>query len=104
MRQGQPRLLGTAAAPIPPVLPDASTAPQIRPAEKKYLTQKEIGPFLRERGYPFGNSTIDKLCSPAIGEGPPVAAWLNKRPLRTPEACIAWAESRLSKQTGDRAA
>ncbi len=61
----------------------------------KYLTQTQIGPFLREHGYPYGDSTIQKLCSPAIGGGPPIAAWQGKRPLRTPEGCIAWAESRL---------
>jgi hypothetical protein len=61
----------------------------------KYLTQNEIAPFLRERGYPFGNSTIVKLCAPAINEGPPISAWLGKRPLRRPEDVIAWAEGRL---------
>ena len=61
----------------------------------KYLTQKEIGPFLRERGIPMGDSTVDKLCSPAIGQGPRISAWLGRRPLRTPEDVLAWAESRL---------
>jgi hypothetical protein len=62
---------------------------------KKYLVQTEIAAFLRERGYPYGNSTIQKYCSPAINEGPPIAVWQGKRPLRTPEDVIAWAESRL---------
>jgi hypothetical protein len=62
---------------------------------KKYLTQTEIGAFLRARGYPYGDSTIQKYCSPAINEGPRIAVWQGKRPLRTPEDVIAWAESRL---------
>jgi hypothetical protein len=70
---------------------------------KKYLTQTEIGPFLRERGFPYGNSTINKLCSPAINQGPPIDAYLGKRPLRTPEKVIEWAEARL-RQVPDTAA
>jgi hypothetical protein len=62
---------------------------------KRYLVQTEIGAFLRARGYPYGDSTIQKYCSPAINEGPPVAAWQGRRPLRTPNDVIAWAESRL---------
>jgi hypothetical protein len=61
----------------------------------KYLTQKEIGPFLREHGYPYGDSTIEKLCSPAINQGLPIAAYQGRRPLRTPDKVIAWAEGRL---------
>ena len=63
----------------------------------KYLTQKQIGPFLREHGFPYGASTIDKLCSPAVGQGPPISAWQGRRPLRTPENVLAWAESRLGE-------
>jgi hypothetical protein len=63
--------------------------------EKKYLLQTEIGEFLRKRGYPYGDSTIAKLCSPAINLGPPIDAYQGKRPLRTPEKVIAWAEGRL---------
>jgi hypothetical protein len=62
---------------------------------KKYLVQTAIGAFLREHGYPYGDSTITKLCSPAINQGPPIEAYQGKRPLRTPEKIIAWAEGRL---------
>jgi hypothetical protein len=52
---------------------------------KKYLLRNELGPFLREHGYPYGDSTIAKLCSPAVNQGPPVDALHGKRTLHTPE-------------------
>ena len=63
--------------------------------EKEFLFQQDIGPFLRALGYAYGNSEINRLCSPAANEGPPIALWHGPRPLRTPDAVIAWAEQRL---------
>jgi hypothetical protein len=63
--------------------------------EKKYLLQNEIGEFLRGHGFPYGDSTIAKLCAPSIGGGPPIDAYQGRRPLRTPEKVLAWAEGRL---------
>jgi hypothetical protein len=52
--------------------------------------------ILDERGGRLGKSTFNKLCSPAIGEGPPVAAWSGKYPLYRLEDGLAWYDSRLS--------
>jgi hypothetical protein len=62
--------------------------------QPKFLTRSQLGEFLRERGYPIGESTLDKLCSPARGEGPPIAKWWGKRPLYTESGGLAWAQSR----------
>jgi hypothetical protein len=63
--------------------------------QKPRLTRKQLGEFLRNRGFPIGNSTLTKLCAPSIGQGPPVAAWWGNRPLYDPDAGISWAEARL---------
>jgi hypothetical protein len=63
--------------------------------EKEFLFQQDIGPFLRALGYAYSTSEINRLCSPAVNEGPPVTLWHGPRPLRTPDDVIAWAESRL---------
>jgi hypothetical protein len=63
-----------------------------------FLLQKQIGPFLRARGIPIGDSTVEKLCMPASvaeGKGPPVDFYWNKRPLRKPETVLMWANGRL---------
>jgi hypothetical protein len=60
----------------------------------KFLTRSQLGEFLRERGFPIGESTLDKLCSPARGEGPPVAKWWGSRPLYTESGGLAWAMAR----------
>ena len=41
--------------------------------EKEFLFQQDIGPFLRALGYAYSNSDINKLCSPSVNEGPPIA-------------------------------
>ena len=62
--------------------------------QPKFLTRSQLGEFLRGCGYPIGESTLDKLCSPAKGEGPPIAKWWRRRPLYTESDGLAWAQSR----------
>jgi hypothetical protein len=64
------------------------------------MTREQLRLFLCEQGFPLGKSTLDKLCSPAFNEGPPVAAWWGKRSLHNPEDGLAWAKSRLSQGRG----
>ena len=59
------------------------------------MTRKKTGAFLRQRGFPIGDGTLDKLCMPSCADGPPVAAWWGRRPLYDPADVLAWAEKRL---------
>ena len=59
------------------------------------MTRKETAAFLRQRGFPIGNSTLNKLCMPSSGQGPLVAAWWGRRPLYDPADALAWAEARV---------
>jgi hypothetical protein len=63
--------------------------------EKEFLFQQDIGAFLRTLGYAYSTSEINRLCSPAVNKGPPIALWHGPRPLRTPDDVIAWAEKRF---------
>jgi hypothetical protein len=63
--------------------------------EKEFLFQQDIGPFLRALGYAYSNSEINRLCSPAVNKGPPIALRHGSRALRTTDDVIAWAEERL---------
>jgi hypothetical protein len=63
---------------------------------REFLLQTEVAPFLRELGYPVGDSTFVKIC--ARGDGPPVDAWYGNRPLRKPETAITWAKARLTNK------
>jgi hypothetical protein len=38
--------------------------------EKEFLFQQDIWPFLRSLGYAYSNGEINRLCSPAVNEGP----------------------------------
>jgi hypothetical protein len=64
----------------------------------KRLTRRQLVSLFHEFGYPIGKSTLDKLCMPAVNEGPPVAAWWGRRPLYDPDEALAWAEKR-TRQT-----
>jgi uncharacterized membrane protein (UPF0127 family) len=46
-----------------------------------YLTRKQMVEHLNRHGFPFSQSSTDKLCAPAVGRGPKVEAWLGKKPL-----------------------
>jgi hypothetical protein len=68
----------------------------------KRVTRGQLVSLLREHGYPIGKSTLDKLCMPAINEGPPVAAWWGRRPLYDPDEALTWAEKRTRRpESGD---
>ena len=67
--------------------------------EKEFLFQQDIGPFLRALGYAYSNSEINKLCSPAVNKGPPIALRHGSRALRTPADVIVWAEERFQART-----
>jgi hypothetical protein len=41
----------------------------------QYLTRVQLLELLQKSGYPISKSTLDKLCAPAVGQGPPVAAY-----------------------------
>lgn len=65
---------------------------------KRRLTRKQVGQLLRDHGYPIGNGTLNRICSPMQAKGPPIAGWWNARPLYDADAVLAWAEARI----GDR--
>jgi hypothetical protein len=65
--------------------------------QSKRLTRGQLVSLLHEHGYPIGKSTLDKLCMPAINEGPPVAAWWGRRPLYDADEALAWAEKRTRR-------
>jgi len=60
------------------------------------LTRDQAAVYLSMNGFPITLSTLEKLCAPAIDDGPPVAAWWGRRPLYDPAQCLAWARARLS--------
>jgi hypothetical protein len=62
---------------------------------KRRLTRPQLAEFLSERGYPISYSTLEKLCIPSAGKGPPDCGKWGKRPLYCPDEAIAWAEARL---------
>jgi hypothetical protein len=60
------------------------------------LRRKELWPALREAGYPIGDGTGAKLCSPAINAGPPVDYWWGRTPIHDLDEALEWARSRAS--------
>jgi hypothetical protein len=65
------------------------------------MTRQQLVPFLNAHGIPISESTLSKLCSPAINRGPPIHSWWGKRPLHEPEASLEWARSMLRDRPTD---
>ena len=62
------------------------------------MTRRQLVKLFQEHGYPIGFGTLGKLCAPACGNGPPVAAWLGNRALHDPDVALKWARSRLRSE------
>jgi hypothetical protein len=61
-----------------------------------YLTTRQLGPFLREKGYPIGDSTIKKATLPSRSGGPPAVGFFGQRKLFDPDQVLAWAKASLA--------
>jgi len=72
--------------------------PSIEPPNSPLLTREQLCQRLNERGYPITASYFNKVCSPSVNAGPPVAKYWGKRPLYHLEAGLAWAEARCTAQ------
>jgi hypothetical protein len=70
---------------------------------QKLGTRDQLGAHLRAHGYPIADSSLDKLCMPSCGEGPPVARWFGRRPLYDFEEGIRWAKARCRPACDARA-
>jgi hypothetical protein len=68
--------------------------------ERPLLTRRQLVVYLNDNGFPIGRGTINRLCSPAYGDGPPVAGWWGNRPLYEPAQAIEWARARLRPKSG----
>ena len=64
---------------------------------REYLFQQDIGRFLREHGFPMGDTHINNIIF--RGDGPPVARRDRGRPLRTPEDVLEWARKSWRKRS-----
>jgi hypothetical protein len=71
-----------------------------------YLTRDQLHQLLVQHGFPLGRSTLDKLCAPAVNQGPPVEAmWPagrgrnQYRPLYDAQIALDWAKSLLKAPT-----
>jgi hypothetical protein len=68
--------------------------------EQPLLTRRQLVPFLNENGFPIGRGTINRLCSPAYNDGPPIEAWWGNRSLYHPARALEWARARMRPKGG----
>ena len=58
------------------------------------LTRREAAKFLTEKGYPTSRHTLNRLCAPAVNQGPPPVGKWGNRELFTEPVLLEWAEER----------
>ena len=71
---------------------------------KRKRTRRELALFLTETGYPIGINTLNRLCQPSVGQGPPTCGRWGSRDLYDDAECIDWAERRAGIKSSDTAA
>ena len=63
--------------------------------KKQIVGYPALSEFLTGEGFPIAESTVAKLCSPAIAQGPALEGyWQNQRTF-DPGVVLAWAKSRI---------
>lgn len=71
------------------------------PADELPITRRKAAEFLAAKGLPISYSTLMKLCSPAINEGPPSCGRWGRDTMYKPSDVLAWARKRMSQRSGD---
>jgi hypothetical protein len=88
----------------------ASAADEEKPVRKSQaitaaglplMTRRQLVPFLNANGIPITWTTLNKLCAPKVGQGPPVAGFWGRTPLYKPGPSLEWASSRLRERRFD---
>jgi hypothetical protein len=64
---------------------------------KPLLTRRQLVQFLRDNDFPISNGTLDQLCAPACGGGPPLAGVWGGRGFYDPAQALAWARRRFAE-------
>jgi hypothetical protein len=67
-------------------------------SECGYLRRRALVDALVNSGRYISPGTMNKLCAPAIGLGPPVAGYFGARPLYTLDEGIAWYDKRVRQE------
>jgi hypothetical protein len=73
-----------------------ATGPAENRADEIPLTRREAAAFLTSKGFRMSHSTLTKLCSPAIGEGPESCGKFGRDRMYYPSVLLDWARKRMS--------
>jgi hypothetical protein len=63
--------------------------------EKPICGYGPLAEFLTDHGFKTSKSFISKICSPAVGNGPPIEGYWGKFPLFLPSRSLTWARARV---------
>ena len=58
------------------------------------LSRRELAAYLTEHGYPISVHTLNRLCGPAVNQGPQPAGQWGNRHIYDPPTGLEWAERR----------
>jgi hypothetical protein len=64
---------------------------------RERLTRRELVEYLAENGYPISLHSLNRLCAPSCGEGPPLIGVWGGKGFYNPGRALVWARSRFGK-------
>jgi hypothetical protein len=59
------------------------------------LTRRELTDYLGAEGYPISLHSLNRLCAPSCGEGPPLLGVWGGKAFYDAACALAWARSRF---------
>ena len=68
----------------------------------EYLTRRELAEYLCEHNFPISRASLNRLCAPSCGEGPPPAGCWSNQWFYDPVRALAWAHDRFGANVPTR--
>jgi hypothetical protein len=70
--------------------------PSKRIDRDRYLTRRELAEYLGANGYPITLHSLNRLCAPTRGQGPPMEGVWGGKAFYAPSRALEWARARFS--------
>jgi hypothetical protein len=66
-----------------------------KPIDRERLTRRQLVEYLGAHGFPISLHSLNRLCAPSCGEGPPLVGVWGGKGFYDPAGALVWARGRF---------